>query len=241
MKRETEQRQGAGPGLTAMVVYLRPSARSEVVTSLIDLGMFVREFDISTHNRLPWTPPAKDIEFAVVFAAGDAPEVGFIHSLTGAGIPCLVIVPAAELAERFGEGQFGGTVVAESSGAAVVRKALVEAARSARNERPDRSAVPEMTIFRRLHFRLGEPWLSHGEHLAGLSPVEHGLLSTLVSAQGGVVSKEILQRQLSRSEHLASDGYLKTVVLRIRRKAERIGGDSAQLAAVRGSGYMLRV
>lgn len=225
------------PGLVAVALYLRPARRAAVVGSLIELGIFVREFQTHPADTYATEEPA---EMFLVFASAQASHFAVIERLALAGRVVVAIIPEGVRAEPF-ERAGAFRVLTEADAPDETRRAFSHAGQAARQRRGDQARQRRPArIFGVLEFHPGEPWLASRDGLAVLSPIEYGVLRALVTAQGAVVSKEELQLRLSSTSEPASDGYLKTVVLRIRRKAETLGGDSSQLAAVRGTGYVLR-
>jgi DNA-binding response OmpR family regulator len=88
---------------------------------------------------------------------------------------------------------------------------------------------------------IAPPELRLGTRTVPLSRVEFQVLSTLVSSIGEPVDYARLSESLlPGSSDQGVAGYLKTVILRIRRKAASLGADASLLAAVRGCGYVLR-
>lgn len=226
------------PGLIAAAVYLRPARRAEALATLVDLGMFIREYQGHATNQ-------HSVEFAdilVMFVDEQLEHLRAVDHAVSAGKLTIVMLPPMVWTEPF-EKSGAFAVMSEAAERHALRKAFADAGQVARQRRVE---VPRVefesltTIFGGLEFRPDEPWLAREGNLAGLSPTEHGVLKALVTARGAVVPKDFLQRQLSASDEPASDGYLKTVVLRLRRKVEQLGGDPARLSAVRGAGYVLR-
>jgi hypothetical protein len=232
---------GVNPGLSALVLYFRPVAREGVLRTLVSLGVFAREVDHSAGcASLPPRPGRAD--FAVAFVTGDDQEAEVIASYSELVNSLLVVLPASHVSVLSAAWEFDELSHA-SSEHCLDRDAVLRVAQVARRRADGRVAAAQRTpaiIFGGLMFRPGQPWLQSGAEIAGLSPTEFGVLRALVSARGSIVSKSALQLELTGGGEAASDGYLKTVVLRIRRKVERLGGDASLLAAIRGSGYVLK-
>lgn len=232
----TSQREAEAPGLVAVALYLRPARRAEVAGALIELGMFVREF-----SSCPLLHPgAEEAEVFVVFADDDLSHIQAVERIVRAGRFVLVVVPRGDAAQRFQRLGVVG-ILSDSEPETAFRQAFAGLGQLARQQRSGQPASPRsMSVFGGLKFDLGEPLLASRTSLAGLSPTEHEVLRALAVARGVVVTKSRLCHQLSGSSEPATDGYLKTVVLRIRRKVATLGGDPTHLAAVRGAGYVLR-
>lgn len=230
----------ATPGLTALVLYLRPAQRAGVVSCLVELGLFVREFDL-TNTHSAWAFNEDSPEIVVIYPGSQFEHRDLVRSAIDTGNVAITVVQDGAAEEEYR--QLGAAaVIRESEIPGALRDALVSAGEIARRRRQTLfpAQVPATVIFGSLHFRITQPWLSRGREMTALSPTEHGVLRALVGARGTVVSKDVLGRYVSGSDEPASDGYLKTVVLRIRRKVDRLGGDSSLLGSVRGSGYILR-
>jgi DNA-binding winged helix-turn-helix (wHTH) protein len=225
------------PGLVAAAHYLRPSRRAQAISAMVELGMFVREFQCDSADAVGQVEGA---ELTVVFAGAEPAHIRAVARLASGDRVVAVVLAAGVAAEPFT--RVGALrVVTEGDPSDEIRDALSYCGHIARQRRRSHGAHRRgNTVFGSLEFHPTQRWLSRGEHLASLSPPEHGVLRALFTAGGTVVSKDRLQRELSGTDEPASDGYLKTVVLRIRRKAELLGGDPGHLTAVRGAGYVLR-
>jgi hypothetical protein len=225
------------PGLVVSALYLRPAPRAHALSVMLELGMFVREFEATVPDCFKAEEAG---EILVLFADEEVSHRDLVRSAALDGRVVVVVLPEEVPAAPF-EHSEAFAVLNDQSSLLAFREAFANAGQVARRRRTTESPFRRSTtVFGGLEFHPAEPWLASGGHLAGLSPREHGILRALVTARGAVVSKESLQRQLSGSATLASDGYLKTVILRLRRKAQLLGGDPAQLSAVRGTGYVLR-
>lgn len=228
------------PGLVAAALYLRPARRGRVIAALVELGVFVREFP-GQDGRAPAQLSA-DADVLVVFADDDPAHRALLRDAVEAGPVVIAVLPEGVDSAAFGlAGAFA--VVTDGTASAQVYRTLADAGQVARARRAADGPRPwstSTTVFGGLEFRPDEPWLARNGSLAGLSPTEHGVLRALVTARGAVVPKATLQKHLTNSAAVPSDGYLKTVVLRLRRKAEVLGGDPGRLCAVRGAGYVLR-
>jgi hypothetical protein len=225
------------PGLVVSALYLRPAPRAHALKVMLELGMFVREFEATAVDCFAAEEAG---EILVLFADEELSHLDFVRSAALNRSVVVVVLPEEVWARPFEDSE-AFAVLNDQSSLQAFRQAFANAGQLARQRRTTESpSLRSTTVFGGLEFHPAEPWLASAGHLAGLSPREHGILRALVTARGAVVSKESLQRQLSGSAKLASDGYLKTVVLRLRRKAQLLGGDPTQLSTVRGAGYVLR-
>ena len=224
------------PGLIAAAVYLRPASRVPAVSVLMELGMFVREYGCF---GLP-IDTTRAVDLVVVFADEEPDHVGTVSRSIAAGNVVTVVLPKGQSGSAFvRNGAFAA--LGEDVEPAILRRTLADAGLVARQRRSgqnrDRLSIK---VFGGLEFRPGEPWLARDGNLTGLSPTEHGLLKALVTHRGTIVPKALLEQELSSAAVPASDGYLETVILRLRRKVQSLGGDPHRLASVRGAGYVLR-
>ncbi len=231
----------ATPGLSALVVYARPAERVRIVACLIGHGLFVSEHDAGG-TGIAAAPAALTAHVVVACLADEqATRQGLVEELVATGSFVIAIVPPGS-ATGWLDALGVGTVVAGDDDTAAIERALKAAGPAVRARMAESLAdgMDWRRIFGHLVFRINQPWLRAGAEITALSSTEHGVLNALVAAQGSMVSKLELRRHLGTEDLPASDAYLKTVVLRIRRKVERLGGDSACLVSVRGIGYLLR-
>lgn len=229
----TEHDTRVGPGLVADVVYLRPAHRPPLLGILAELGVFIRE-----------TPgfPSCDSQTAseLIIAMADASERSqdAVRKLAASGATVIAIVDDPHCTAQMHKAG-ASAVVSESASPAMLRSVLNTTGRSARERRA--TVVPALEkVFGHLEFRASPPEFAAGSKVAPLSPVEFEVMKLFARFRGELVPREVLHASLRRNDEEISDGYLKTVVLRIRRKAESLGGDPGVLHAVRGMGYILR-
>ena len=230
----------ASPGLSALVLYARPAERGRIVSCLIDQGLFVTEHDLAG-QAVPLPPAALSAHMVVACISEVEGHRDLARQIVAAGASTIAVVPAGSPHGWISD--LGLLAVVDGDGDLdTLRRAIQAAGQSVRARSTDDQVPPVdwRRVFGGLVFRSSQPWLRAGGEIASLSTTEHGVLSALVEAQGAMVSKIDLRRQLGSEAAPASDAYLKTVVLRIRRKVERLGGDSADLVSVRGIGYLLR-
>lgn len=222
------------PGLIADVIYLRPAHRAPLLRLMADLGIFVRE-----SNSLPRNLGHR-VHSDMVVAVTDCSSHGVdaVRQLSDASalVVALVERPTCVAALL----QAGASSVAAEATGATFRNAINDAAKAARSRRANGPSTGVVRVFGNLEFREAPRELGLGRKASTLSPVEFSLMQVFVRYVGELVPRPVLHSCLRRNGAEVSDGYLKTVILRIRRKAETLGGDPTLLGAVRGSGYILR-
>ncbi len=241
----TEHEQGiaSGPGLTALVVYLRPSVRAPLLALLAELGVLVVECKGEQWVRA-WS--AGQTDFAVVVADESSDHLGLFAEVVGkTRAPVLALVgSAAEFAsfERAG----AAACAAEADGFDQLASPIKQVSREARRLQgfgiTPRQSEQRITVFEDVQFHIDPPYLARDTRSVVLSASECDTLLALSERMGMPVSTEAMEQRLARRSGTASPspGYIKTIVLRLRRKVDSIGGDSAILGAVRGFGYVLR-
>jgi hypothetical protein len=219
-------------------VYLRPAPRTEFISSLTRMGVFVREFATPLDEEVRHA--SRSAEFAIFFA-DDTPEHGhLVRTFTTANQSSLVILSRDPQSASV---DFGAALMHhEAASAGSFGEAVVHVGRVARARRG--YSTPRVgssrRVFGELNFLAETPCLTRGHEVESLTPVEHAVLRILAESQGIAVSKARLRQCLTNSSREGADGYLKAIVLRLRRKAERLGGDASLLAAIRGFGYVLK-
>jgi DNA-binding response OmpR family regulator len=97
-----------------------------------------------------------------------------------------------------------------------------------------------LTVFGDIQFQLGPAILTRGSQSVVLSRTEREALVALAESPGVSISRGALEARIFGKDTAVSPGYLKTVVLRIKRKVASLGADPNMLGAVRGYGYVLR-
>jgi hypothetical protein len=226
-------------GLSALVLYLRPTVRAELVGNLVKSGLFVREQDVLEADAAD-EASTDGADLVIVCMEGTSSHRSLMSRIAQSGRIVIAVLPAMSSALSVTEGAFA--VVRGDENAAGLSQVLGAAGKEARIRRLGSAirGLRQPLIFGRLHYRESNPWLSSERELTSLSPTEHGVLNALVARLGSVVTKAELCARLAGEDEPASDAYLKTVILRIRRKAARLGGDPTRLVAVRGAGYVLR-
>ena len=222
-------------GLFVDLLYLRPTHRPPLLRLLAELGVFVHEY-----HAMPLEGGRSTFAGELILALADASPASLqaVSELASTGSIVIAVTEnnhgAVALAEA---GAFA--TLSESTTVDAMRAALSKAMRVARAGGPGPRS-DGVSVFGSLFFRSMSSELVQGRTATILSPVELEVMRSLVRHLGDLVPKEVLQSRLRRNGEDVSDGYLKTVILRIRRKAELLGGDPAALAAVRGLGYVLR-
>lgn len=227
------------PGLTALLLYLRPVSRHVLLRCSGELGVFVVEASDASLSRTLW-PVVAGLDFIVVACANDPAHVTMVHRLVETtSLPVLVLTSsAAEFASFLDAGACA--CVADGSGRTSIWDAFTTVARRARTRRRHPERGRKHLVFGDVDFQTSPPELRRGPAVASLSPAEAIILETFVRRRGATVTFEEIQRQLTASDRTLSDGNLKYMIHRIRNKASRIGADRALLGSVRGEGYVLR-
>ncbi len=222
-------------GLFVDLLYLRPTHRPPLLRLLAELGVFVHE-----HHGLPLGGSRNpfDGELIVAFADLSTESLQAVTELVSTGHLVVAVTESGDGANALSEAGAFATL-SESATVDATRETLALASRAARAGGTGRR-YEGVSVFGSLFFRSMSSELAHGRTVTILSPVELEVLRSLVRHLGDLVPKEVLQSRLRKNGEDVSEGYLKTVILRIRRKAELLGGDPAALAAVRGIGYVLR-
>ncbi|MCC6386250.1 MAG: response regulator transcription factor [Dehalococcoidia bacterium] len=225
---------GIQPGLTALVVYLRPAPRGRLLTTLAELGIFVTEYQGPTGFREMAARMRADVG---VLVAGHAEEHGDVaRELMEQVGPSLVVCvpPGADPNEYLELGAM--TALTDDDLEDVGRLAIV--AQRARLLRTAPRPPGDGVVFGDIEMRLSPPALRRGRVSVPLSRSEREVVRVLAANLGRPVSQSELERHACPGVP-AHPGFLKAVVLRVRRKVEEIGGDPLLLRTVRGFGYIL--
>lgn len=227
------------PGLTALVVYLRPAPRSYLLQVLADLGIFVVEHQ-GAESALH-TAYATRSDFVIAVGDDDPAHAEVARNLLDALSSVLVAIVAAGASPDRYLAAGAMAVIPEDVTEAEFAALIGPAVRRARWLRSLGEMAAEFIVFRDIRFRTMPPELEREGHAIPLTRVETEVLLELSRSLGKPVRAADLQRRLeslsTRPEVHA--GYLKTIVLRIRRKVEELGGNPLMLRSVRGVGYML--
>lgn len=217
------------PGLSALVVYQRPAPRRELLTAFADLGIFVVE-----RQGVPGPDCGPhDLCLLIGRAESDLDVAAALHARYGTLVVCLP--PGADDRGYHEAGAFRCIEEGQLGQATI----LVEAAQRARAGRAaGRPGLP-LAVFGGLRFRPGDCLLEGEGGAAALSGSERGVLAALARAPGRPVPLADLECAACDTTEAPNHGLVKAVVLRLRRKAEGLGGDPGLLRTVRGFGYVL--
>ena len=230
-----------GPSsLMALIVYLRPALRAQLLRSCADLGVFIVEaLPESLAGRL--SPVVPHVDFAVVASDDRAEHVAIVRRLAGTlGLPVLAVISAgADPAPYRAAGAFG--CLFDGVGDGELSEAICLIAAAARQAHASVAGHSfSQTVFGDTEFRADPPELRRGGMGAPLSRTERDVLEVLSGSIGAAVrSEEICRRAGTRGEVL-SEGNLRCTILRIRNKAQGLGADRTLLRSIRAYGYMLR-
>lgn len=227
------------PGLAALVVYLRPAPRARLLRLLAELGVFVIEQQGGDDAKQTAMSTRSDF---VIVVGEDHPDHARLAAelLTALASIVVALLPAGADSARY-----------QAAGAAVTLRddvtdeafgpTLRPAMRQARFLRDLGRMAAEYIVFRDVRFRTAPPELARGTSSVGLTRVECEVLSLLSrSIERPVATTELEQQVAAISTRTdLHPGYVKTIILRIRRKVAEIGGDPDRLRSVRGVGYVL--
>jgi hypothetical protein len=219
------------PGLTALVVYQRPAPRRELLSAFADLGVFVVE-------RQGLAGPdcgPQDLCLLVGRPGSDVEAAAALHARHGTLMVCLP--PGSDGAGY----QEAGAFRCIEDGQLGQANILAEAAQRARAGRAAGRAGAPLAVFGGLRFRPADCLLEGERGVAALSGSERAVLALLARTPGRPVPLSGLEGAACDRAETAnrSSGLVKAVVLRLRRKAEGLGGDPGLLRTVRGFGYVL--
>jgi DNA-binding response OmpR family regulator len=230
------------PGLTALVVYLRPSLRGQLLPVLADLGIFVAEA-VGEARAANWTSGRVHSDLVIVVGDDEEAHLRFVSQLASRVSAALIAVtPNQACIDSYLRAGAQACVTDDDTSpslAAAIRP-VAQFARRLKDRALQDGRTESVRVFHDLDFMLAPPELSCDSRSVALSGTERDVLLALVESLGSPVSSEALEARLTRPGTTATRGYLKTVILRIRRKVEAVGGDSGILGAVRGYGYVLR-
>lgn len=227
------------PGLGALIVYLRPAPRARLLRLLAELGIFVVEHQGAA--GAVHTAYSTRTDFIIVVAAEDDEHVKVARDLLSALSSVLVVLlPPAAAPDRY---VAVGAVVCINEDVPDVEfgRLIAPAVRQARGLRGLGDLAAEFVVCQNILFRTMPPELVRDGRTVALTRVEAELLTELSRARGRPVRMEDLERRVASlsPRSRVRRGYVKTIVLRIRRKVARLGGDPSLLRNVRAVGYML--
>lgn len=223
------------PALTALVVYLRPAPRARLLTTLANLGIFVAEHQGPEGFRDIAVRIRADIG---VLVCSERPEhVPVLGELLDCVGPALIVsVPEGVSPRGFLD---LGAMACLSDADLGDPARLAQVAQRARSLRTATRPPHDGVVFGDIQLHLNPPALRRGRRVVSLSQSEKEVLCRLVEGIGTAVAVSELQRCAAGAGHELHPGFLKAVVLRIRRKVEDLGGDPQHLRTVRGFGYIL--
>lgn len=232
----------SGPGLHALVIYLRPSRRTPLLSVLSELGVFVVE---CVGNRWRKAHAAWPSDLALVVADCSPEHLQVVTEVAEqTGRPVLCVASNGDQFASFVRAGASACVSDDDDRPSLVAHIESVARLARRNKELPREAGREdlaaFIVFDDVRFHLNPPFLAREAKSVSLSLSECDALLALTESLGSPVATETIEERLGRRSAPVSPGYTKTIMLRIRRKVDSIGGDSAVLGAVRNFGYVLR-
>lgn len=227
------------PGLTALVVYLRPALRGRLLSMLADLGIFVVEHQGA--RGVLHTAFGARTDFAIVAGDDIAEHHAVVRDLLEALSSVVVALVPAGTDDSGYLAAGAACVIVDGVPDDEFARLIAPAVRQARWLRGLGELAAEFIVFRDIRFRTLPPELSRKGQTLPLARTESEVLAELSRSRGRPVSTAELERRLANASTRSAvhAGYVKTIVLRIRRKVEDLGGNPAMLRNVRGFGYML--
>jgi DNA-binding response OmpR family regulator len=225
------------PALTVLLLYLRPSPRLQILTLVASLGILAVEHQGEAGSAAIREASAAD--FTIVFAADDDPSASAIRALARASsTPVVACLPAGSAPRALLEAG-ATTCLADDQLEFTGATALLRVAEQARARRVNQKAPLDGHVFGLLAFDPALSALRRSDEVRPLSRSERAVLERLTATPGRPVDLRELERCAAPPGAGAQPGFLKAVVLRLRRKAEELGGDPELLRTVRGYGYVL--
>ena len=227
------------PGLGALIVYLRPAPRARLLRLLAELGVFVIEHQ-GAAGALQ-TAFGTRTDFVIVVGEDDPEHRRVAKELLAALSSVLVVLLPAETSGRRLPAVGAAVCIHDDMADDEFGRLIGPALRQARALRNLGELAAEFIVYRDIVLRLMPPELARRGQTIPLTQVETEVLVGLVRARGMPVPTTELERRvavLSRRTRVTR-GYVKTIVLRIRRKLALMGGDPSVLRNVRSIGYML--
>lgn len=226
----------APPGLTAAVVYLRPLARAEMLTTLANLGVFVREYQSLPVIEL-WNE-GRDCDLAIVVGSRDPAHIAATERICQAVTPATIALLPDDSAESGYRNAGAIAVVIDSDLSAALVPAVGAAAQKARS-RQRAGGASETVFVGPIRFSISTGRLECNGRATGLSQVERKVFHRLTASPGVPVSAAELECEVQPEANRAPHGSeLRATILRIRRKLEQVGGNPLMLGTVRGFGYV---
>lgn len=229
----------ARPGLTALVVYLRPAPRRWLLPILVDADVYLIEH-VGAANAVQIAFATRS-DLAIVVGDESPEHVALARHLlqTLSSVLVAVVPPGTSPAPYYNAGAVA--VLTDEMPPDEASAALTPALREARLLRSIGRLAAEYLIFKDVRFRTLPPELTREGRAVSLTRVEAEVLTELARALGNLVPTGELAQRLAQVSGRATvhPGYLKTVILRIRRKIQSLGADPKLLRNVRGLGYVL--
>ena len=224
------------PALEASILYLRPSLRIHLLSALTELGIFVSESTSVRPAALAVARVSANADL-LVLVCDDSPEhCAVISALPPETGPVIVAIvpPRSSEARIISAGAF--VCCNDETSRSSLLGALTSAATHSRRLQLARE-TGAATLFGDVVFQNNPPLLMREGSAVALSRSEGRVLAALIAARGEPVGKRLLGDQ---GEQAINPANLKTIVMRLRRKAATLGGDPVMLGSVRGFGYVLR-
>lgn len=228
------------PGLTAALIYLRPVPRARLLTTMANLGVFVREYQSLPVLEL-WGE-APECELALVAGGNDPAHLAAVDRILHSVTPALVALVQDEKAETAYSGAGVLATVRDDGLESALVAAIGSAAQFARQRRESSRTASDTIAMGDVRFAIQAGRLECNGRGVGLSGTELKVLRRLTATPGVPVSASELEGEVQQS---AGDGprgsELRATILRLRRKLEQVGGNPLQLGTVRGFGYVLQI
>ena len=212
--------------LSVSVVYLRPTVRTRLLVVLAELGLFVTEFVVGDLASSQSVGSATDV--IIVLCDTSQEHLDVVRRLQLTGRPIVAILPSGvELPPAVSAIDWAQEGWWTAVSMAVARAA--GRARAVRTGGADRDPLRMGNVA----LQLKPPQLVGREASVTLSQAERDVLVRLLIAGGNPVGSQHMDPSITAN-------YLKTIVMRLRRKLVSVGADTVTLGSVRGLGYVLR-
>ena len=224
------------PALEASILYLRPSLQIHLLSALTDLGIFVSESTSVRPAALAVARVSANADL-LVLVCDDSPEhCAVISALPARDRPGDRGDCPAALQRGANHQRWSACLLQRRNVRSSLLGALTSAATHSRRLQLARE-TGAATLFGDVVFQNNPPLLMREGSAVALSRSEGRALAALIAARGEPVGKRLLGDQ---GEQAINPANLKTIVMRLRRKAATLGGDPVMLGSVRGFGYVLR-